>query len=163
MESWCKLSTITKTLLQTNTVTLLSTELNSLANNSLAISSVGGTSGVFNFAIGGSDLDGYQELELELVIASMGGTPTAYTGFSVWFLRAINGTNFEDGSGSVEPARGPDRVIPIRPVSTAQRITVECKAPRGVNKILIKNNGTGQALASSGNALNIKAATDSQV
>ncbi len=157
------MSTITKTLLQTNTVTLLSTELNSLANNSLAISSVGGTSGVFNFAIGGSDLDGYQELEMELVIASMGGTPTAYTGFSVWFLGALDGSTFEDGSGSVEPARGPDKVIPIRAVSTAQRIKVTCQAPRGSNKVLIKNNGTGQALASSGNTLKVKAATDSQV
>lgn len=157
------MSTITKTLLQTNTVTLLSTELNSLANNSLAISSVGGTSGVFNFAIGGSDLDGYQELELELVIASMGGTPTAYTGFSVWFLGQVDGTNYEDGSASVEPARGPDCVIPIRPVSTAQRIKRQVAAPRGTVKALIKNNGTGQALASSGNTLKVKAATDTQV
>jgi hypothetical protein len=158
------LSTITKTLLQTNTVTLLSTELNSLANNSLAISSVGGSSGAFNFAIGGTDLDGYQDVDIELYIASMGGTPTAQTGFSIWFLGQVDGTNYEDGSASVEPARSPDCVIPIRAVSTAQRIIRrQVAAPHGTVKALIKNNGTGQALASSGNTLKIKASTDTQV
>jgi hypothetical protein len=68
--------------------------------------------------------------EVELVV-TYGVAPTANTGVSVWFLRAIDGTNYEDGSSSVTPARLPDVVFPVRAVTTAQRVTRRVMIPPG--------------------------------
>lgn len=122
---------------------ILTTELNSMANNALVLSSDVSLSET-----------GYLECDLELVV-TFGSSPTASTGFSVWFLRVIDGTNYEDGGTSVTPSRAPDLVIPVRAVTTAQRIIVTGYLPPNTFKVLIKNDGTGQAIASSGNTLKI--------
>jgi len=121
---------------------VMTTELNSLANNALNISGA--------ITITSS---GYLLAEFELYIASMGGVPTANTAFDLWLLRRPDGTNYEDGGASVTPSRSPDLWFPIRAVSTAQRIVKVCELPPGLWKALIRNNGTGQALAASGNTL----------
>lgn len=128
--------------------TVLDTALNSMANNALVLS-----------AEITHQSPNYLEAELELYIAGMGGTPTANTAFVLWILRAIDGTNYEDGGTSVTPARQPDAYFPIRAVSTAQRIRRRVKLPPGNVKYLLKNDGTGQALASSGNLLKVKPVT----
>lgn len=128
--------------------TALSTELNSLANNSLAIKA-----SVLTLASAQ-----YLLAEVELVV-TFGVTPTANTGISVWFLREVDGTNYEDGSASITPARAPDVVLPIRAVTSAQRITVQCMIPPGSFYPLLKNDGTGQAFAASGNTLKIRPIT----
>lgn len=129
--------------------TIFSTELNSMANNAQVITS--------------SPFDNSANLDLmaqaEIVIAGMGGTPTANTGLSVWFLVNVDGTNYEDGSTSVAPMRFADVVMPIRAVSTAQRIIIPCIVPAGSFHVLIRNDGTGQALNSSGNTLKIRPLT----
>lgn len=123
--------------------TLLSTELNSLANNSLAVGSAYDNSANLNIMA-----------EVELVV-TYGSAPTANTGCSIWFLRDIDGTNYEDGGSSLTPSRPPDLVIPLETATTAQRITRRCAIPPGTFKPLLKNDGTGQAMAASANTLKI--------
>lgn len=146
---------VTKQLLASPT-TLATTALNSQANNALVACSV------FDNTIGQAG-DGYEEADFELYIASFGGTPTASTGFSLWLLVANDGTNYEDGSSSVTPARAPDVVFPVRAVTTAQRINKRVSLPSGKFTPLLKNDGTGQTAASSGNILNIRPVTRESV
>ena len=127
---------------------VMSTELNTLANNSNAVkaSAVSLTT------------TGYILAEAELVV-TFGSVPTANTSVSIWFLREIDGTNYEDGSASITPARNPDLVIPIRATTNAQRIIKQCVLPSGDFKPLVRNEGTGQAFASSGNTLKLRPLT----
>lgn len=140
--------TAVRTLKSSGTVdTLLSTDLNSLANNAL----------VLGAAVTPTDPN-YPEAEIELVVG-FGSAPTVNTAILVWFLRAPDGTNYEDGGTSVQPLRNPDVIFTLR-AATAQRITKRCKLPPGTIKALLKNDGTGQATNSSANTLKIKPITD---
>jgi hypothetical protein len=129
----------------------MTTELNSIANNGLAISSAFDNTQA-------ADADGRTTCELELYVTHP-TAPTANTGWSIWFLRAIDGTNYEDGGTSLTPARAADLVIGLRNVNSAQRQTRETSMPVGKFKVLTKNDGTGQASASSGNTLKIRPST----
>jgi hypothetical protein len=128
--------------------TLFSTDLNSLANNSnvLAAADYDNTPGTDT---------GYTMAEVELVV-SFGTAPTVGTGISVWWLQKPDGTNAEDGGTSVTPARPPDVVVPVRAVTGAQRIVVDAGIPPGPFRPLLRNEGTGQAFAASGNTLKIR-------
>jgi hypothetical protein len=125
--------------------TVLTTELNSLANNSNAVksSAVAPTSA------------GYTLVEVELYV-TFGVAPTANTGVSVWFLREVDGSNFEDGSASITPTRTPDVVFGVRATTNAQRLIKTCVLPPGSFKPLVRNDGTGQAFSASGNVLKIR-------
>lgn len=127
---------------------LLTTELNSLANNALAISSA--FDNTYAAAGNGSVL-----ADMELVV-QFGTNPTAGTGVAVWFIQTQDGTNYEDGDASITPARRPDLVIPVRAVTTAQRIIRRVTLPAGKFKALAKNDGTGQSFAASANTLKIR-------
>jgi len=141
---------VTKQLMLAQT-TLATTALNSMANNALVACTV------FDNTIGQNG-DGSEEADFELVV-TFGTNPTANTGFSLWLLVANDGTNYEDGSSSVTPARAPDLTFPVRAVTTQQRINKRCSLPAGKFTPLLKNDGTGQAIASSGNILNIRPVT----
>lgn len=154
------MATVLKQLEQAASVTLLSTELNSLANNAGVVSSVGGTSGVFNNAVGTTNMDGNPRGKLEFL---MGGTVTALTAggaIQVWFLLSVDGTNFENGT---PPPRNPDVVIPLGALTTAQRVTRRCSVPVGKFKVYAVNAATGQAMPSSGNTLTLLLNTDEGV
>lgn len=130
--------------------TALSTELNSLANNALAAKASALTLTSAGYLLG----------EVELNLAAPAGTLTANTGISIWFCREVDGTNYENGfDASVTPARAPDVVIPLRAVSTAQRVVVPCIIPPGAFYPLAKNDATGQALGASGNTIKIRPIT----
>jgi hypothetical protein len=131
------------TFLVGTTQNLLTTELNSLANNALAIGSAFTSSNV-----------NYILAEIEFA-GTFAANPTANTGVSVWFLRAIDGTNYEDGSGSVTPGRPPDITLQVTAGQAATRCTRQCVIPPGTWKPLLKNEGTGQALTASGHTLKI--------
>jgi hypothetical protein len=133
----------TTTLVSGTFQALLTTELNSLANNATTAPSAAYSAGA-----------GYIMAEVELV-ATFGTAPAANTGCSVWFLEQPNAT-YEDGSATVTPARPPDVVMPLRPVTTAQRVTRRCLIPPGTFKALLLNDGSGQTMAASGNTLGIK-------
>ena len=127
---------------------LLTTELNSLAN---AAGAVAGSA--YNNTQGGGAGDGYPYAEVELNLGSPGGTVAG--SISVYFLLTPDGTNQEDGSSSVQPARPADVVFPLRGVSTAQRLTRKgVVLPPGNWKALLWN-ASGQALNASGNTLKI--------
>lgn len=143
-------ATVEKFLLGSQT-SLLTTGLNSLANNGLAISSA------FDNTIGAAG-DGYALCDLELVV-TYGSAPTAGTGVSVWLVGSQDGTNYEDGDASITPARLPDAVFPLRAVTTAQRIIRRVALPWGLMKATLKNDGTGQAMAASGNTLKLRPVT----
>jgi hypothetical protein len=130
---------------------LLTTELNSLANNTTALGST------FDNTQGQTG-DGYTLCDLELV-CTFGTSPTAYTAISFWFILSQDGTNYEDGDNSTTPARMPDAVFPLRAVTSAQRIIRRVVMPQGKWKPLAKNDGTGQSLAASGNTVKIRPVT----
>jgi hypothetical protein len=114
--------------------TVLSTDLNSLANNALVLSSA------ITLSTGEP---GYQRCEAELVV-TFPTAPTANTAFVVWLLREVDGTNYEDGSSTITPTRNPDLVFTLRAVTTVQRIAVVGELPPGSFKALLRNDGTTQ-------------------
>lgn len=132
------------TLLSGTSQTILSTELNSLANNARALGS----------AITLTSADYVRSL-VELYISGMGGTPTANTCFRLWLLRTVDATNYEDGDSSTTPLRRADQFFPIRATSGAQRIIQELWLPPGTFKALLLNDATGQALAASSNTVKL--------
>lgn len=88
---------------------LLSTELNSLANNNTAVSSVGGSSGVFSQSHTGGAILADIWLYFGSTIA-VGAGGTVYG----WFLRSLdNGTTFEKVVTNSMLQRGPDFIIPF--------------------------------------------------
>jgi hypothetical protein len=128
--------------------TLLSTEMNSLGNNANAVHA---TSVALTSA-------GYIDAEVEFVF-SFPTAPTPNTSLWVWFLREVDGTNFEDGSGSVTPTRLPDLIYTVRAVNTTQRLVqVATDIPPGNIRALVRNQGTGQAMGTS-NVLTIRPKT----
>lgn len=129
--------------------TLMSTELNSLADSTNALASA-----AYNNTQGGGGGDGYAEGLLELVV-TFGTSPATTGAVSVWFLAQPDGTNYEDGGSSVTPARVPDLQFPLRAVTTGQRITRRTLLPPGNFKPLVRNDSTGQSFAGSGNTLKV--------
>jgi hypothetical protein len=78
-------------------------------------------------------------------------TPAVSTGLSVWFLRNVDGTNYEDYNDSQDTnaplARIPDLVLGFRNQGAAQRIIKLAAIPPGTFKVLVKNDGTGVAIS----------------
>jgi hypothetical protein len=139
---------------QGTAVSLLTTELNSLAT---ATMSAAGTA--VNNVQATSNLNGYVWGKVEVVLAAYTGTPTASTAINIWFLLSVDGTNYEDGSNTVTPARMPDVVVPVRAVASGpQRIIVQCLIPVGLFKPIAQNT-IGLTLAASGNTVKILANT----
>lgn len=129
---------------------IVSTELNSLANNALVLSSVINTDGHFSNNAGDSAGNGAPLLILHLHLAALGGSATAGSVIDGWFLKS-DGTNYESGSASVTPARAPDFSFPLIAQSQAQDVEIVVPAPIGtLIKTLTRNNGSGQTLAASG-------------
>ena len=146
-----------------SSVTLLSTELNSLASSATlaagAIATVGGTSGKFNNVYSGGGLGGYPMGEFELSLAAPAAGLTAGTAAYIWFLNSVDGTNFEDGSNSIIPTRPADLIIPVRAVTGAQRIIVVAPLPPNLFFPLLSHN-TGQNWNASGNNLKVVPVTN---
>jgi len=121
--------------------TVLSTELNSLANGARAISSA---------------ITGGQELwdDLELVV-TYGTNPTAGSVVEVYLIPSVDDTNYSDGDASIVP--GFSMLVgyfPLRAVTSAQR-------PAGIRGVVLTPgkwkylvaNLSGQTMAATGNTL----------
>lgn len=145
----------TEKLLLASQTSLMTTGLNSLANNGLVLGSA------FDNTIGQTG-DGYVLCDLELVFTH-GSNPTAGTAHSFWFIQTQDGTNYEDGDASTTPGRPPDVIFPVRAVTSAQRVIRRTWLPPGIWKPLLKNDGTGQAMAASGNTLKVRPVTSQGV
>ncbi len=146
-------------------VTLMSTELNSLATSSGftagAIASVGGTSGVFNNTAGGGSLGGYAFGLFELDMANVpGGTMVVNSVFNIYLLGTVDGgTKFEAGSASLIPIRAPDASIRFfndALVHTLHSLVVPLKL--GNWKVVVSHNG-GFSLNATLNTLKVLPAT----
>lgn len=127
---------------------VMTTELNSLANNARAISAAEGSD-----ATTAADLFG----DFELVV-TFGVAPTLDTTVDLYLVRSADGTNYEDGDASVRPAAEAFvGSFQLRAVTTAQRMIIrDVPMPPGLWKAVILNNGTGQAFAASGNTLKVR-------
>ena len=124
-------------------VTYLSSELNSLANDANKVGSA------IDFSAANRKLYMDVEIYLNTVDLSAQTNPAIH----IWLLARTDGTNFEDGSDTVTPARAPDKIVPLREVNDAQRVFARfLLTTPDQGKLLIKNK-TGAALASSGNTV----------
>lgn len=153
------MSTTRKWVEQGTAVTLLSTELNSLAAGALNVSSA-----TINNSQGQTNLDGYTRALVECNLAAPSAAFAANSTLDIWFLKQVNSQQ-EDGSSSVTPARPPDFSFPMQATANAQHVALDVRLPPGTMAILARNNqasGT-QALASSGNTVTLQAYTDQAV
>ncbi|MGL4649664.1 MAG: hypothetical protein ACRC1H_09680 [Caldilineaceae bacterium] len=124
-----------------NPVSVLTTELNSLANDAAVTSA----------AISNTTEDD-QYADLELVV-TYGVAPVADKTVDVYLVRQIDGTNYEDGSASRPPAGGFIGSFVLDAVTSAQRkVLAGVMLPPLTFKLLIVNKA-GQAMAASGNTL----------
>jgi hypothetical protein len=125
----------------------MTTELNSVANNSRVISSALGADATAANLLG----------DWELAV-TYGTNPTVDTCIDLYLVRAADGTNYEDGDASIRP--GADSFagcFQVRAVTTAQRMVIrDVPMPPGLYKAVIHNNGTGQTFAASGNTLKVR-------
>ena len=120
--------------------TAISTDLNALADDGLAISS----------AIDNST-NKKLFVDIEVYLASVDLSTQTNPAIYIWLVARTDGTNFEDGGASIEPARMPDAIIPLREVNGAQRVFARMlMATPDQAKILVQNK-TGATLAASGN------------
>lgn len=131
--------------------TALSTELNAMANNANVLSSA--------VSFDAADV-GMRFVEGELLV-TFPTAPNANFAFCVWLLREVDGTNYEDGGTSVTPTRPPDMIFTVRAVTTAQRMVQVADLPPGAPRVLIRNDGTGQAIAASGNTFKLRPVSES--
>src|SRR6266851_3604392 len=84
--------------------TLLSTEMDSLALDGTAIAS----------AAYDNSGNQYPLAEIEFAASTAMSRAVQNSAVSVWFLTDEDGTNYEDGSGSVTPQRFPDVMVQLR-------------------------------------------------
>lgn len=132
------------------TITVMSTELNSLASGSVTVSSVGGTSGVFTNA-------NTQQVIWSPMVLTLSTTAGAFqTGgnLSCWFLQSLDGVTFENNAAA--PPRAPDAVFPL-PATTLSSTTMFLaqglvRVPALKFKILCQNN-SGQSFNATGNTI----------
>jgi hypothetical protein len=136
-------------------LTLMTTELNTLATAGVIVSSAGGlsTNGVFN-----STLTGRAQLgDIYLTIASAVTTVTAGAGMSGWFMTSPDaGTTYEQVT--LAPPRPPDFIIPV-PVGLL--VTPFVYKTVGVHKVqipatyfkVVVQSVLGVSLPASGNTL----------
>ena len=93
--------------------------------------------------------DQFADLELLINLATA-ALPNGYV--SLWFIRALDGTNYESGSASVFPTRPPDVVIPVRATTDdSQVVTIgQVTWPQGKFHVVFQNN-TGQTTTNTDN------------
>jgi hypothetical protein len=123
--------------------TFVSTELNSLASSSWAIS-------------GAIDVDADYDLEVDLFLSiTFGVAPTADTPIYCYMVRSMGDGTYEDGatSGPVLPKNGGVGQWLVRNVNTAQIMCIpNVRLPAGDFKLMI-GNGTNQAFPASGTTI----------
>ncbi len=129
-------------------VVLMSGEMNALANNTLAPALVD-----YNNA------SGYLMGEFEYRCIS-GISCTANTGISMWLLRSVTSGIYEDGTSGLTPTRIPDVVFPLQ--SGTISVYRRAQLPPQTFRPLVKNDGTGSTMPSSGNVIRMLPLTFAQ-
>jgi hypothetical protein len=131
---------------------LLTTELNALANNASAVSSVGGTSGVFSQTNWASGIWGISHFK-----AGGAFTPTVGGYLAVWFLYSPDGgTTFEKVVSGTDLPRSPDIMIPLYVSAHATNDLVQASGILRLawwsHKIFVVNH-SGVSLPATGNII----------
>lgn len=124
---------------------VLSTELNALAS--------AGRSAAGTEVDNGANLDMFGALEL---LVTFGTAPPAGGYVEIYMVTAPDGTNYEDGSNTIDPGTHKliDR-IPVRAVTTAQRLTGRMIPLLPEKTKFLLYNGSGQAFPASGSTLTL--------
>ena len=110
----------------------LTTELTGVVNNANKLGAA------IDFTTAGSDRKPYLDVEFYLASTDLSGqtNPAIY----LWLLARTDGTNFEDGSDSVDPARQPNMIIPFREFNGVQRVSARfLRTTPDQGKILVEN------------------------
>jgi hypothetical protein len=132
------------------TLTLLSTELNSLASSSVIVSSVGGTSGLFT----NSNTHQVVWARGVLTLGSTAGGISTGGNLACWWLESVDGSTFE--SATAAPPRAPDVVFPLPAATLSGTNTFLSqglvRAPALNFKVICQNN-SGQTLNATGNTV----------
>lgn len=153
------MTTTTEYLLQGTPTSVLTTELNGLADGSYALSSSS-----YNNVGATANFNGYTEAEVEIFLAAPSATFAANSYVYLYFIKSLDSTNFEDSAGPLVSQQGallsaqqPDYQWPIRAIATSQRIVRKVWLPPGYFQVMLGNiQGSGtQALAASGNTVRI--------
>lgn len=129
---------------------VLTTELNSLASA--------------GFTAKGSAYDNSADLRQHFwaeANVTFGSSPTAGQALVLYALRALDGTNYEDGDASTTPpSTAIVAMFPVRATTGAQRIASQrFELPPCAVKFVLYN-GTSQALSASGHTIGLYSATD---
>jgi hypothetical protein len=132
-------------------VTLQSTELNSVTNSSIAVSSVGGAGGVFKNSDTAQAIYG----EIFLTLGAIASALAAGACVAGWFIESFDGgTTFEQSSAA--ESRAPDFVIPLPATAISGGSVFKAsdlaRLPALPFKVMLQNN-TGQTLNAAGNSL----------
>jgi len=128
--------------------TLYPTKWSAYSQTKTAMFAAGGLKNITNAAgaISGEidNTAGDTEMDLELLI-DLATAATAGGAVYLWFIKAIDGTNYESGSASVFPAKAPDVIIPVRSTTDDSQVVAvgPCLMPQGKFKVIFQNN-TGQ-------------------
>jgi hypothetical protein len=134
-------------------VTMLSTEMNGITSNSYT--SVG--SAIYDNAVGQNG-GGATRCRVEVFVTFQTTTPTANTQILVWLVKSADGTNYEiTPTSAITPGSALQLSFPVNS-GTGQLITrgvqdIDC--PPGKMKAVLKNDGTAQTFATSGNTVKI--------
>jgi len=123
----------------------LTTELNALADDANVLGAA------IDFTTAGTDRKIF--LDIEVYLASVDLSAQTNPALYIWLLARTDGTNFEDGAAAVNPARAPDKIIPLRVVSAAQRVFARMVMPTPDQGKLLIGNRSGAALAATANTM----------
>lgn len=109
--------------------------------------------------IDNSNGDRYSQWELSIRGQTAFGAG-AYV--SIYFIHAVNGTNYEDGSDTVIPNRDPDMVFAIRPTADQQKIAVSniLLPPNKFKPLFVNNTGIALTNTDDENLLSYRTYTD---
>lgn len=125
--------------------TALSTGLDALGNGNTALS-----------AALANETDLYQYINLQLTLASVDFSAQTGLYVAIYFVSALDGSNYEDGTAGtpgVIPGRPPDAIIPVRKVNAAQVIVVKNIPIAPLNFKIELVNQVGAAFAANTNLL----------
>lgn len=97
----------------------------------------------------GASLDLYADLQFDGTFAA---APTVNTTLDVYFVRSLDGANFEDAAGGAAPVLPQNGFVGsfvVRAVGTAQRMIIpQILLPPNDFQIILVNNATGQSINS---------------
>lgn len=121
-------------------VVYLTTELTGVAD---AANKLGAS---IDFTTAGSDRKLY--LDIEFVLASTDLSGSTNPAINLWMLASLDGTNYSDGSDTVDPAPAPDMIIPLRAFNGVQRVVTRfLRTTPNKGKILVENRTGATILA----------------